>query len=118
MADFNIDDWVIYILGGMFVIGLPSDREVKPCYQLVRAPSPTGVNMAVVPLCFLHEFDSIPLPPPGTPSKAVRDICRHEKAGIKEAVQKCNGMMMKMRLEASGLAMPPGYGPEKQEEKT
>lgn len=101
-----IDEWVIYMLGGLFVIGRPDAERTKldPCYQLVRAPSATGVNIAVIPLCFLHEWTEIPYPQ-NVPSFPVSGLSRQEKAATKAAVEKCSGVIEKMKAEASGITL-------------
>ena len=109
----DIDDWEIFLLGGAFVIGLPNEDKTKlaPIFQLIRAPSNTGVNMAVVPLAFFHEWREAPYPP-GVPTLRVKDISKHEKEGLRQGIQKCEGIVNRMRLESSGIALPPGFNPD------
>jgi hypothetical protein len=104
----DIKDYVIALVNGAYIIGLPAnDDAVEPGYQLIRSPDPRGLNQAILPLCFLHEWTRITIPP-HSPTIAVSKLSRPEQANLKTGIERCEEMIQKMRLEASGIALPNG----------
>jgi hypothetical protein len=103
----DIDNYIVALINGAFVIGLPNEdaTELKPGYQILRSPGQAGLNQAVVPLCFFHEWREITIPPHSTTLKC-SELSRPERAGLRQNIERCEEMIQKMRAEASGIALP------------
>jgi len=106
----NYDDYVIVMVGGAFLVGqltrVYEEDILNPGYQLVRAPVPNGgLNMAVVPLAFYHEWTEIKIPK-DAPRIEYGKLSHKEKVILRHAVEKCARMVMEMKVEASGISLP------------
>ncbi len=103
----DIEQYIVALVNGAFVIGLPNAdaTELKPGYQLMRSPGNAGLNQAVIPLCFFHEWQEITLAP-HTPTLKCSELSRPERAGLRANIERCEEMIQKMRAEASGIALP------------
>ena len=113
----DIDNYIVALINGAFVIGLPNEEEsvdderrvtprsLKPGYQILRSPGQDGLNQAVVPLCFFHEWREITIPP-HSPTLKCSELSRPERAGLRQNIERCEEMIQKMRAEASGIALP------------
>ena len=103
----DIDKYIVALVNGAFVIGLPNENatELKPGYQILRSPGQAGLNQAVVPLCFFYEWSEITIPP-HSPMLKCSELSRPERAGLRQNIERCEEMIQKMRAEASGIALP------------